>query len=38
VAIFAYAFHLMLKRKAYELNSLLESQADILLTQRRRER
>jgi len=38
VAIFAYAFHLMLKRRAYELNSLLESQADILLTQRRRER
>ncbi|WP_456457710.1 MotA/TolQ/ExbB proton channel family protein [Nitratifractor sp.] len=32
VAIFAYAFHLILKRKAYELQSLLESQAEIVLT------
>ncbi|WP_457602746.1 MotA/TolQ/ExbB proton channel family protein [Nitratifractor sp.] len=31
VAIFAYAFHLILKRKAYELQSLLESQAEIVL-------
>ncbi|WP_456427766.1 MotA/TolQ/ExbB proton channel family protein [Nitratifractor sp.] len=31
VAIFAYAFHLMLKRKAYELHSLLESEAEIVL-------
>ena len=31
VAIFAYTAHLILKRKAYELNSILESQADILL-------
>lgn len=36
VAIFAYAFHLLLKRKAYELQSLLESQADIILAQRGR--
>jgi len=33
VAIFAYAFHLILKRKAYELQSLLESQAEIVLAQ-----
>jgi len=33
VAIFAYAFHLVLKRKAYELQSLLASQADIILAQ-----
>ncbi len=31
VAIFAYAFHLILKRKAYELHSLLESEAEIVL-------
>ncbi len=31
VAVFAYVFHLMLKRKAYELQSILESQADIIL-------
>jgi len=37
VAIFAYAFHLLLKRKAYELQSLLESQAEIILAQRGRE-
>ena len=34
VAIFAYAFHLILKRRAYELHSLLESQADIILAQK----
>ena len=33
VAIFAYAFHLILKRMAYELQSLLESQAEIVLAQ-----
>ncbi len=33
VAIFAYAFHLLLKRKAYELQSLLESEAEIILAQ-----
>ncbi len=32
VAIFAYAFHLLLKRKAYELQSVLQSQADILIS------
>ena len=37
VAIFAYAFHLLLKRKAFELQSILESQADILLAQSDRE-
>ena len=31
VAIFAYSAHLVLKRMAYELNSILESEADILL-------
>jgi len=31
VAIFAYSAHLILKRKAYELNSILESEADILM-------
>ena len=30
VAIFAYAFNLMLKRKVYELNSTLESEAEII--------
>ncbi len=34
VAIFAYTFHLILKRKAYELNSVLSSQADILLSKK----
>ncbi len=34
VAIFAYTFHLILKRKAYELNSVLSSQADIILSKR----
>ena len=32
VAIFAYTFHLVLKRKAYELSSLLTSQSDIILS------
>ena len=31
VAIFAYTFNLLLKRKAYELQSILKSQADILV-------
>jgi len=34
VATFAYSFHLILKRKAYELNLLLESQADLILSQK----
>ena len=33
VAIFAYTFHLVLKRKAYELSSLLSSQAEVILSQ-----
>ena len=33
VAIFAYTFHLILKRKAYELSSLLSSQAEVVLSQ-----
>ena len=33
VAIFAYSFHLLLKRKAYELGSVLESQAEVILAQ-----
>ena len=32
VAIFAYTFHLILKRKAYELSSLLLSQSEIILS------
>ena len=32
VAIFAYTFHLILKRKAYELSSLLTSQSEIILS------
>ncbi len=32
VAIFAYTFHLILKRRAYELGSLLESQSDVVLS------
>jgi biopolymer transport protein TolQ len=32
VAIFAYTFHLILKRKAYELLSLLESQSEVMLS------
>ena len=31
VAIFSYTFHLLLKRKAYELQSILKSEADILV-------
>jgi biopolymer transport protein ExbB/TolQ len=34
VATFAYSFHLILKRKAYELNVLLDSQADLILSQK----
>jgi biopolymer transport protein ExbB/TolQ len=33
VAIFAYSFHLILKRKAYELSSLLTSQSEVVLSQ-----
>ncbi len=33
VAIFAYTFHLILKRKAYELSSLLSSQSEVVLSQ-----
>jgi biopolymer transport protein ExbB/TolQ len=33
VAIFAYTFHLILKRKAYELFSLLSSQSEVILSQ-----
>lgn len=32
VAIFAYTFHLILKRKAYELSSLLASQSEVILS------
>ncbi len=32
VAIFAYSFHLLLKRKIYELSSILESEMDIILS------
>ena len=31
VAIFAYSFHLILKRKAYELSSLLDSQSEVII-------
>ncbi len=31
VAIFAYTFNLLLKRKAYELQSVLKSESDILI-------
>ena len=34
VATFAYTFHLILKRKAYELSVLLDSQADLILAQK----
>ncbi|NPA50318.1 MAG: MotA/TolQ/ExbB proton channel family protein [Epsilonproteobacteria bacterium] len=34
VAIFAYSFHLILKRKAYELNSILESESKLLLSRK----
>jgi biopolymer transport protein ExbB/TolQ len=33
VAIFAYSFHLLMKRKAYELNSILKSQAEVIIAQ-----
>jgi biopolymer transport protein ExbB/TolQ len=33
VAIFAYTFHLILKRKAYELSSILSSQSEVILSQ-----
>jgi len=33
VAIFAYTFHLILKRKAYELSSLLMSESEVILSQ-----
>jgi len=33
VAVFAYTFHLSLKRKAYELASLLSSQSEVILSQ-----
>jgi len=33
VAIFAYTFHLILKRKSYDLYSILTSQAEIILAQ-----
>ncbi len=32
VAIFAYTFHLLLKRKVYEFASLLESQSEVILS------
>lgn len=32
VAIFAYTFHLILKRRAYELSSLLGSQSEVVLS------
>lgn len=32
VAIFAYTFNLILKRRAYELSSILESQSDVVLS------
>ncbi len=32
VAVFAYSFHLILKRKAYELSSLLASQSEVILS------
>ncbi len=34
VAIFAYSFHLILKRKAYELSSLLDSESKMILAQK----
>ena len=34
VAIFAYTFHLALKREAFELNSLLESESKIILARK----
>jgi len=37
VAIFAYTFHLLLKRKAYELNSVLQSQAEMIIASTNKE-
>jgi len=37
VAIFAYTFHLILKRMAYELQSLMQSESEIVLAQSARE-
>ncbi|HHO41812.1 MAG TPA: MotA/TolQ/ExbB proton channel family protein [Epsilonproteobacteria bacterium] len=34
VAIFAYTFHLVLKREAFELNSLLDSESKIILARK----
>jgi len=34
VATFAYTFHLILKRKSYELSVLLDTQADLILSQK----
>lgn len=34
VATFAYSFHLILKRKAYELSVILESEANLILSQK----
>jgi len=38
VAIFAYTFHLLLKRKAYELSSLLSSQSEVILSKLKEKR
>jgi biopolymer transport protein ExbB/TolQ len=35
VAIFAYSFHLLLKRKAYDLTTVIAMQIDMLLAQKR---
>jgi len=37
VAIFAYSFHIILKRKAYELSSILQSQADMVISMKQDE-
>ncbi len=34
VAVFAYTFHLVLKRKAYELNSVLQSQSEMIIAEK----
>ena len=34
VAIPAYSFHLILKRKAYELSTVIQMQIDILLSKK----
>jgi len=38
VAIFAYTFHLILKRKVYEFSSILTTQSEIILAQLDEER